>query len=36
MATVYKEIPDNWSELEPYVNRGQFIEDIFRKKKCFF
>lgn len=36
MATVYKEVPDNWSELEPYVNRGQLIEDIFRKKKCFF
>lgn len=36
MATVYKEVPDNWNELEPYINRGQFIEDIFRKKKCFF
>lgn len=36
MATVYKEVPDNWSELEPYVNRGRLIEDIFRKKKCFF
>lgn len=36
MAAVYKEVPDNWSELEPYVNRGQLIEDIFRKKKCFF
>lgn len=36
MATVYKEVPDNWSELEPYVNRGQLIEDIFNKKKCFF
>lgn len=36
MATVYKEVPDNWSGLKPYVNRGQFIEDIFHKKKCFF
>lgn len=36
MAVVYKEVPDNWNEIEPYVNRGQFIEDIFHKKKCFF
>lgn len=36
MAIVYKEVPDNWSELEPYVNRAPFIEDIFQKRKCFF
>lgn len=36
MGTVYKEVPDNWRELEPYVNREGFIQDIFRKKKCFF
>lgn len=36
MAIVYKEVPDNWSELEPYVNRTPFIEDIFQKRKCFF
>lgn len=36
MANVYKEVPDNWSELGPYVNRGQLTEDIFQKKKCFF
>lgn len=36
MATVYKEVPDNWSGLKPYVNRGRLIEDIFHKKKCFF
>lgn len=36
MAIVYKEVPDNWSELEPYVNRTLFIEDIFQKRKCFF
>lgn len=36
MGTVYKEVPDNWRELEPYVSREGFIQDIFRKKKCFF
>jgi hypothetical protein len=36
MATVYTDIPENWGELEPYVNRDQITEDIFRKKKCFF
>ncbi|MEF2876960.1 MAG: hypothetical protein U0N90_00900 [Blautia sp.] len=36
MATDYKEVPDNWSKLEPYVNKGQLIQDVFGKKKCFF
>lgn len=36
MADVYKEIPDNWNELEPYVNKEPIDEAIFRKKKCFF
>lgn len=36
MATVYKEIPHNWKELEPYVSKGKLTEEIFLKKKCFF
>lgn len=36
MESVYKEIPDNWNEMEPYVNKGQPATDIFQKKKCFF
>lgn len=36
MATIYTDVPNNWSELEPYVNKGRFAEDIFTKKKCFF
>lgn len=36
MATVYTDVPNNWSELEPYVNKGRLLEDMFVKKKCFF
>jgi hypothetical protein len=36
MATVYSDIPENWSELEPYVNKGNLTEKIFQKKKFFF
>jgi hypothetical protein len=36
MTTTYRDIPENWDELEPYVNKGRLTEDIFRKKKCFF
>lgn len=36
MADVYTEVPNNWNELEPYVNNGRFTEDIFAKKKCIF
>lgn len=36
MAGVYREVPDNLGKLEPYVNRGQLVEEIIRRKKCFF
>ncbi|MCD8249954.1 MAG: hypothetical protein LUC60_08930, partial [Lachnospiraceae bacterium] len=36
MATIYTDIPNNWSELEPYVNKGKFNEDVFTKKMCIF
>lgn len=36
MASVYTEDPNNWNELEPYVNCGNLIEDIFASGKCFF
>lgn len=36
MAGIYTEEPNNWQELEPYVNNGKLIEDIFISKKCFF
>lgn len=36
MEAVYKEIPDNWNELDPYISKKKISEEIFRKKKCFF
>lgn len=38
MASVYTEIPHNWSEIEPYVltDAEMNAEEIFRRGKCFF
>lgn len=36
MASVYPEHPQNYSEIEAYVNRGVFRSDLFARGKCFF
>ena len=36
MIKGYSEIPENWGNIAPYVNRGSLVQGIFLSKKCFF
>ena len=36
MIKGYSEIPENWGNIAPYVNRGSLVQSIFLSKKCFF
>lgn len=36
MTTVYSENPSNWSEVEPHVNKGNFVRELFLRKTCYF
>ena len=36
MIKGYSEVPENWGNIAPYVNRGSLVQNIFLSKKCFF
>lgn len=36
MTKGYSEIPENWTAVESYVNKGELKEEIYRTGKCFF
>lgn len=36
MTKGYSEVPENWGNIAPYVNRSSLAQSIFLSKKCFF
>lgn len=36
MTKVYKEIPNNFEDIQNYLEKDNFIEEIIRAKHCFF
>lgn len=36
MTKGYSEIPDNWGEIQPYVNQGNMVLSVLMAEKCIF
>lgn len=36
MIKGYSEIPENWGNIAPYVNRGSLVQSIFFVKEMLF